>query len=115
MASEQKNFEISLSESAAKRISFLTQQGEDKGKKLRISVLGGGCSGFQYKYELVDTIESDDIIIKNDGATLIIDQVSADLLKGSVVNYIESLGFAHFEIKNPNAASKCGCGNSFSI
>lgn len=115
MDSTENKHNISISDSAAARIAFLSSQEEDKGKKLRISVEGGGCSGFQYKYEFVTDSEKGDLVLHKDGATVVIDEVSAEMIQNSQVNYVQSLGFEHFEIKNPNAASKCGCGNSFSI
>lgn len=115
MTSQQNKFGISLSDNAAKRINYLTSKEEDRDKKLRISVIGGGCSGFQYKYEFINKIEKDDTVIENSGAIVVIDEVSAELIKGSELDYIETLGFEHFQIKNPQAASRCGCGNSFSI
>lgn len=111
----QNKYNISITDNAAKRINFLTSQEEDKGKKLRVSVIGGGCSGFQYKYELVSESEKDDTIIQKAGATALIDQVSADMVKNCTIDYVETLGFEHFQITNPKAASRCGCGNSFSI
>jgi len=115
MSKTENKHNITLSDSAAERIGYLSSQDDDRGKKLRISVIGGGCSGFQYKYDFVDTSEKDDIIIEKGGATVLIDEISADLIKNSQINYVQTLGFEHFEIKNPNAASRCGCGNSFSI
>jgi len=115
MSKTENKHNITLSDSAAERIGYLSSQGDDRGKKLRISVIGGGCSGFQYKYDFVDNTEKEDIIIEKNGATVLIDEISADLIKNSQINYVQTLGFEHFEIKNPNAASRCGCGNSFSI
>jgi len=115
MSKTENKHNITLSDSAAERIGYLSSQDDDRGKKLRISVIGGGCSGFQYKYDFVDTSEKDDIIIEKGGATVLIDEISADIIKNSQINYVQTLGFEHFEIKNPNAASRCGCGNSFSI
>ncbi|MEQ9115833.1 MAG: iron-sulfur cluster assembly accessory protein [Rickettsiales bacterium] len=115
MSSIENKHNITLSDSAAQRIGYLSSQEEDKGKKLRISVIGGGCSGFQYKYEFVASTDKDDLVIHKDKATVVIDQTSADLINNSEINYVQTLGFEHFEIRNPNAASKCGCGNSFSI
>jgi iron-sulfur cluster insertion protein len=115
MDSTENKHNISISDSAADRIAFLSSQEEDKGKKLRISVEGGGCSGFQYKYEFVTETQDGDLILTKNNATVIIDDVSAEMIQNSEINYVQTLGFEHFEIKNPNAASKCGCGNSFSI
>ena len=112
------NDTIILTDNAARRILKLvnTEGSEDYGKALRISVEGGGCSGFQYKYDFThETAGIDDMIIKNGEAFVIIDELSASFMKGSQIDYVETLGFASFEIKNPNSVSKCGCGNSFSI
>jgi len=103
---------IEITESAAKRICFLA----NGGNKLRVSVEGGGCSGFQYKYEFfTGDSNPDDIILEKDGAIVVIDSISMEFLKGSKLNFVEELGASYFEIKNPNASSGCGCGNSFSI
>lgn len=88
---------------------------EEPGAKLRVAVDGGGCNGFQYKFAFDISKNADDVVIEKDGASIIIDETSAEYIKGSEINYVETLGFAHFEIRNPNAASKCGCGNSFSV
>ena len=82
---------------------------------LRLSVEGGGCSGFQYKFGLADAPEGDDLVTERDGVRLLIDPVSLDLLDGSAVDYVENLGGAAFKVTNPNAASGCGCGSSFSV
>jgi iron-sulfur cluster insertion protein len=105
---------ITLSPRAAKRIVELVN--EDQAASLfRVSVEGGGCSGFQYKFELVNNTAPDDILIERDGATVAIDPVSADFVKGSEIDFVEELIGAHFKITNPNATASCGCGTSFSI
>jgi iron-sulfur cluster insertion protein len=81
----------------------------------RIAVNGGGCSGFQYDFTFDDTRTGDDILIEQDGAKVLIDQASLEFIGGSVVDYIEGLMGAHFEIRNPQAKSSCGCGTSFSV
>lgn len=106
--------QVQISDSAVKRISNLLKN-EDEGARFRVQVEGGGCNGFQYKFDFDKNKNDDDMIIEKDGIAVIIDNTSIELLKGSIINYIETLGFAHFEIKNPNAASSCGCGNSFSV
>ena len=106
---------ITLSDNAAKRITALTTEGQEKGKILRIAVEGGGCFGFQYKYDFVDEIKNNDVIIKNKDSKVIIDDISMGFMKDSIIDYIETLGSAAFEIKNPNSKSGCGCGNSFSV
>ncbi len=108
------NLNIELSDTAAKRILKLLQD-ETAGAKFRVAVEGGGCNGFQYKFDFDSNKNADDVLIAKDGVEVLIDPTSAELLQGSVINYVETLGFAHFEIKNPQAASSCGCGNSFSV
>jgi iron-sulfur cluster insertion protein len=107
-------YNIEISDSAAKRIAWLLSKESQADSKLRIAVDGGGCNGFQYKFDFVTETESDDVVLEKDGAKLVIDTVSLDMLSGSIVDYVETLGAAHFEIKNPQAKSSCGCGNSFS-
>lgn len=82
---------------------------------LRVAVEGGGCSGFQYRMELVTTSEADDLRVETDGRAALIDPVSAPFLKGSEIAWVDDLSGAQFVIRNPNAASSCGCGVSFSI
>ena len=82
---------------------------------LRLSVEGGGCAGFQYKFGLADSVEGDDIVAEQDGVRLVVDPVSLDLVRGSAVDFVQNLGGASFQVTNPNAASGCGCGTSFSI
>ena len=108
------NLNIQISDSAVKRIDHLLK-GEEAGARLRVTVEGGGCNGFQYKFDFDKNKNSDDVVIEKDGIAVVIDETSLELVNGSIVNYVETLGFAHFEIKNPNAASSCGCGNSFSV
>ena len=80
-----------------------------------LSVEGGGCSGFQYRFGLADEIEADDLMIEGDGAKLVVDPMSLDLVRGSAVDFVESLGGKSFQVTNPNAANGCGCGSSFSV
>ncbi len=105
---------ISLAPSAAARVAAIAVK-QDKPAILRLSVEGGGCSGFQYKFGLADAPEGDDTIAETDGVKLLVDSVSLGLLEGSVVEYVESLGGAAFRVSNPQAASGCGCGSSFAI
>ncbi|HCR86298.1 MAG TPA: iron-sulfur cluster assembly accessory protein [Alphaproteobacteria bacterium] len=105
---------IQISDNAAKRILKLLKD-EPANSRLRIAVEGGGCNGFQYKFDFDTNKAEDDIIIKNGGAEVLLDSTSAELIAGSILDYIETLGYAHFEIKNPQAQSSCGCGNSFSV
>jgi iron-sulfur cluster assembly accessory protein len=106
--------DMTLSDTAAQRIRAL---GEAEGRPvmLRVAVEGGGCSGFQYQFDLVDAAQPDDLKIERDGAAALIDQVSLALLKGSEIDYVEELAGAEFRVRNPNAKSSCGCGVSFSI
>jgi iron-sulfur cluster assembly accessory protein len=106
--------EIGLSPSAAARVAAIAAR-QAKPAILRLSVDGGGCAGFQYKFELADAVANDDEVASENGVTLVVDPVSLDLVRGSVVDFVESLGGAAFQVTNPNAASGCGCGTSFSI
>ena len=76
---------------------------------------GGGCSGFQYRFGLADAIAGDDLAVQTDGVTLVVDEISLDLVRGAAVDYVEDLGGSAFKVTNPNATSGCGCGSSFSI
>ena len=105
---------MTLSPSAAARVALIAGK-QGKPAILRLAVEGGGCSGFQYKFGLADAPEADDLVIERDGVRLLVDSVSLDLIAGSVVDYVESLGGAAFKVENPQAASGCGCGSSFSI
>ncbi len=105
---------IELTSSAAARVAAIAAR-QAKPAVLRLSVEGGGCSGFQYKFGLAETIDSDDAIAETDGVRLVVDAVSLDLVSGAAVDYVESLGGSAFRVTNPNAASGCGCGSSFSV
>ncbi len=105
---------MTLSPSAATRVALIAAK-QGKPAILRLAVEGGGCSGFQYKFELAEAVDADDLVIERDGVTLVVDPVSLDLVAGSVVDYVESLGGAAFKVENPQAASGCGCGSSFSV
>jgi iron-sulfur cluster insertion protein len=106
---------IRISERAAGRIAKLVAEEKSDGLMLRITVSGGGCSGFQYGFSLDDQKNDDDRLFERDGVTVVIDEVSLDLLKGSEVDFVEDLIGSYFAIKNPNATSTCGCGSSFSV
>lgn len=106
--------DISLSPSAAARVAAIAAR-QGKAPILRLSVEGGGCAGFQYRFGLADEIAADDLAVARDGVTLVVDEISLDLVRGSVVDFVESLGGAAFQVTNPNAASGCGCGTSFSV
>ena len=106
--------DIIFTPNAAQRVSEIAKKlGQES--VLRLSVEGGGCSGFQYKFGLADTIEGDDLITQEGDAKLVVDPVSLDLVRGSAVDFVESLGGKSFQVTNPNAASGCGCGSSFSV
>lgn len=105
---------VDLTDAAAKRVATIALR-QGKPAVLRLAVEGGGCSGFQYKFELADGAHADDSIAVRDGVSLVVDPITLDLIAGSQVDYVESLGGAAFRVTNPNAASGCGCGSSFSI
>ena len=105
---------LSLSPSAAARVAAIAEK-QGKPAILRLSVEGGGCSGFQYKFDLADSPETGDAVAETDGVRLVVDPVSLDLVNGCVVDFVESLGGAAFRVENPNAAAGCGCGSSFSV
>jgi len=105
---------IELTPSAAARVATIAAK-QAKPAILRLAVEGGGCSGFQYKFALADMVEGDDAVAERDGVRLVVDPVSLDLVSGAAVDYVESLGGAAFRVTNPNAASGCGCGSSFSV
>jgi iron-sulfur cluster assembly accessory protein len=105
---------IDLTQSAAARVAAIAVR-QGKPAILRLAIEGGGCSGFQYRFGLVDGVEADDISVVRDGVQLVVDPVSLDLVGGAVVDFVESLGGSAFKVDNPNAASGCGCGSSFSI
>jgi iron-sulfur cluster insertion protein len=106
--------DIGLTPSAAARIAAIAAK-QGKPAILRLSVEGGGCSGFQYKFELAGGANADDAVAETDGVQLVVDPVSLDLVRGASVDFVESLGGAAFRVTNPNAASGCGCGTSFSV
>ena len=106
--------DIQLTESAARRVAAIAVR-QSRPAILRLSVDGGGCAGFTYKFELAGEPDQDDAVAETDGVRLIVDPVSLDLLRGSAVDYVEDLGGASFKVTNPNAQSGCGCGSSFSF
>jgi iron-sulfur cluster assembly accessory protein len=103
-----------LSESAARRVAEILAA-EPGAKALRVEVLAGGCSGFQYKFDLTSEQNVDDLIIEASGATVFVDQTSLEFLAGAELDFKDSLMGAHFAVKNPIATSSCGCGTSFSV
>jgi iron-sulfur cluster assembly accessory protein len=106
--------QVDLTPSAAARVAAIAAK-QGKPAILRLSVDGGGCSGFQYRFGLADAVEAEDLVSQTDGVTLVVDPISLDLVDGAAVDYVESLVGAAFRVTNPNAASGCGCGASFSV
>ena len=105
---------VTVSERAARRIAEIAA-GEPATPMLRVAVEGGGCSGFQYKFDLVGKAEADDIVLERAGARVLIDPVSLEYMAGSEIDFVDDLLGAAFKITNPNATSSCGCGTSFSM
>ncbi|MFC4626215.1 iron-sulfur cluster insertion protein ErpA [Daeguia caeni] len=105
---------ITVSDAAAKRIAKILSANPDK-TALRVSVEGGGCSGFSYKYDLVSEQADDDIVLEKDGARVLIDSVSLPYMDGSEIDFVDDLMGQSFQIRNPNATASCGCGTSFAI
>ncbi len=105
---------VTLTESAARRIVEIVADETDN-KLLRISVEGGGCSGFQYKFDLVPEPAADDLVLERAGARVLIDPVSLNYLSGSEIDFIDDLMGSQFRINNPQATASCGCGTSFSL
>ena len=106
--------DIALTPAAAARVAAIAGR-QNKPAILRLSVDGGGCSGFQYKFGFADAAHADDTVAETDGVRLVVDSISLDLVRGCQVDYVESLGGAAFRVDNPNAASGCGCGSSFAV
>ena len=104
----------SLTPAAAKRGAWIAER-QSKPAILRLSVEGGGCSGFQYRFDLAEAEDDGDTVSETAGVRLVIDPISLDLVRGSQVDYVESLGGAAFRVENPNAAAGCGCGSSFAV
>lgn len=105
---------VRLTAAAAARLDLLSRQA-GRPTMLRVAVDGGGCSGFQYRFDLVETAESDDLRIVAEGHTALIDPVSLPFLAGSTVDFVDDLSGAQFVVRNPNATSSCGCGVSFAV
>ena len=114
-AGEIEDRRIVVTENAARRIALLKAQEHAESAFLRIAVSGGGCSGFQYGLSFDDQCNDDDFVFERDGIGVVVDEISLDLLNGAEVDFVEDLMGASFQIRNPNAASSCGCGNSFSM
>lgn len=105
---------VVVTDSAFRRIGEILKEEAGAGA-LRVAVEGGGCSGFQYRYDLVDAAEPDDVVFARSGGTVVIDPVSLEYLKGSQIDFVTDLMGQSFQIRNPNATSSCGCGTSFSL
>ncbi|MDH5411948.1 MAG: iron-sulfur cluster insertion protein ErpA [Alphaproteobacteria bacterium] len=106
---------FTVSDSAVKRIAFLIEQEEGDGLFLRVSVSGGGCSGFQYGFTFDDEIRAEDQVFERDGIKVVVDETSLDLMGGAEIDFVEDLIGASFQIRNPMATASCGCGSSFSV
>ena len=105
---------VVMTERAARRIGQILKS-EPAGSMLRVSVEGGGCSGFQYRFDFVGSKADDDIVVARDGATVLVDPVSAQYMAGAEIDYVDDLIGSSFKINNPVATSSCGCGTSFSV
>lgn len=109
------NAPLLFTDTAAKKVFNLLQEEEDRSQKLRVFVSGGGCSGFQYGFKFVSDEEDGDTVIEKCGVQLLVDVMSVQYLTGAEIDYVESAEGAQFVIRNPNASTSCGCGNSFSV
>ncbi len=108
------NANVTVSDRAVQRIGEILKN-EPAGTMLRVSVEGGGCSGFQYKFDMERAKASDDLVIDRDGAVVLIDPVSVDYMAGSEIDFVDDLIGASFKVNNPKASASCGCGTSFSL
>ena len=106
---------VGFTDSAAVKVKALVEEEKNPKLKLRVSVDGGGCSGFQYAFAFDENVNDDDTVVEKNGATMLVDVTSMQYLNGSEVDYLEGLEGARFVVNNPNAKSSCGCGSSFSV
>ena len=106
---------MGFTEAAANKVKVLIAEEKNPNLKLRVSVDGGGCSGFQYAFAFDESVNEDDTVVEKNGATMLIDVTSMQYLNGSEVDYLEGLEGARFVVNNPNATTTCGCGSSFSV
>ena len=106
---------MKLSDTAADRINAIVDELKSEKGMLRVAVNGGGCSGFQYSFDLDNTTQPDDTVVERKGATLLVDSISLMYLAGSEIDYVSDMIGASFQIKNPNATASCSCGSSFSV
>ena len=104
-----------ISDRAARQIAKIVEREGNPALNLRIAVAGGGCSGFQYGFTLDDAVNADDRVFTRDGVTVVVDEISLELLAGAEVDYVTAMIGSSFQIRNPNASSSCGCGSSFAI
>lgn len=107
--------DLTLTPAAAARVQWIAERKGGAPAMLRLTVDGGGCSGFTYRFELDDAVAEDDRVTETDGVRLVVDEMSLDLVRGCTVDFVSSLGGSAFQVSNPNAASGCGCGSSFSV
>ena len=114
LGTNDKMSQFKVSERAARQIALISSR-EEKPVMLRITVEGGGCSGFQYLFDLVSETNEDDVIFERDGSKVVIDELSLQYMQGSEIDYVDDLIGASFQIRNPNATASCGCGTSFSL
>jgi len=106
--------DLTLTPAAAARVAHIAGR-QGKPAVLRLSVEGGGCAGFSYRFGLADAPEEGDLAADQNGVTLVVDEMTHELVKGGIIDFVDTLGGAHFEVSNPNAQSGCGCGSSFSV
>lgn len=115
MAETEASSLLTVTENAAKRIAILREQENQPSAMLRVSVTGGGCSGFQYGFGFDDTVNDDDTVIEAHGAAVVVDSSALLFLSGSEIDYVDDLIGAYFSVSNPNATATCGCGSSFAV
>lgn len=107
--------DFAVTDAAARRVSELISADGRDGLRLRIQVLGGGCSGFQYDFRFDEEVTDDDLVFEKDGVEVLVDNVSIEYLRGSEFDYVEEMIGSSFQVRNPNATASCGCGTSFSV
>jgi iron-sulfur cluster insertion protein len=115
MSEVEQQDEVIFTDAAANKVRALLDEEDDASQKLRVFVTGGGCSGFQYGFKFDTAVEPDDTVVVKNGVTLLVDAMSVQYLSGAEIDYRESVEGAQFVIRNPNASTTCGCGNSFSV